>query len=57
MNVPATSPDLPEPYASSVQKKTIDQQRIEGEQATRLIESAEQEPKPLPPDATYSVRA
>jgi hypothetical protein len=60
MNVPATSPDLPDAYATAVTKKTTDQQRIEGEQAQRLIESSkpvrDPEPQPLPPDATYSRR-
>jgi hypothetical protein len=60
MNVPATGADLPDAYVTSVQKKSTDQQRIEGEQAQRLIESTkperEAEPRPLPPDATFSTR-
>jgi hypothetical protein len=58
MSVPAVSGDLSEVYAVSVQKKTLDQQKVEGEQAVKLVESARpEEPAPLPPDATFSTRA
>ena len=58
MSVPAVSGDLSEVYAVSVQKKALDQQKVQGEQAVKLVESARpEEAPPLPPDATFSTRA
>jgi hypothetical protein len=44
-------------YAVAMAKRSQDQTRIDGESAVRLIETAAQQPAPLPPDATVSVRA
>jgi len=41
-------------YQVSVAQKAKHQERLEGAQAVRLIEAAQ--PRPLPPDATISVR-
>ena len=38
-------------------RRMKDQQRFEGAQAVRLIDSAAASQRPLPPDATISIRA
>jgi hypothetical protein len=38
-------------------RRMKDQQRFEGAQAVRLIEGATPSQRPLPPDATISIRA
>ena len=37
-------------------RRMKDQQRFEGAQAVRLIEGAAASPRPMPPDATISIR-
>lgn len=57
MNVNSAGADLPEVYAVSVQKKTLDQEKQQGAQAVKLIESSDPGARPLPPDATFSTKA
>lgn len=53
------STDVGAAYAAAMAKRTQDQTGVDGRNALRLIEAAlpEAAPAPLPPDATYSVRA
>ena len=58
-SIPGVAPTAyPAVYEALVARRAMSQQRLEGEAALRLIEgtAADQGGRPLPPDATVSIR-